>query len=277
MSTTPTQNSPRGIDHVVIATRDLDRLAAQYKALGFTVGPRNRHPWGTENHIVQFPGCFIELIGVAAGAEVPEHEARNRSFGASVRDFIKSHEGAALLALESRNAIGDAEQFRRLNIGDFEPFHFERHGKDADGKPRTVSFTLAFAAAPNAPQTGFFVCQQHQPQNFWNPSLQQHANGARTIASVVFVTADPSDYHEFFGNFVNQREMRATSFGLELETGRGQIEVLSPDAFRFRFKQPPPLDPGLGLSIGAVVLAASEPRILPAGEAGGIVLAFGAG
>ncbi|WP_146038764.1 VOC family protein, partial [Paracoccus sp. SY] len=44
----------RHIDHVVVAVRDLDGAADLYARLGFQVGPRNRHPWGTENRIIQF-------------------------------------------------------------------------------------------------------------------------------------------------------------------------------------------------------------------------------
>ncbi|RYE71196.1 MAG: VOC family protein, partial [Hyphomicrobiales bacterium] len=52
----------RGLDHLVIGVADLDAAGAFYDDLGFRVGARNRHPWGTENRIVQFPGAFLELI-----------------------------------------------------------------------------------------------------------------------------------------------------------------------------------------------------------------------
>ncbi len=55
----------RGLDHIVHAVRDLDAAADFYRRLGFTVGARNRHPWGTHNHIVQLPGFFIELLTFA--------------------------------------------------------------------------------------------------------------------------------------------------------------------------------------------------------------------
>ena len=57
----------RGLDHIVHAVRDLDAAAGLYRRLGFQVGSRNRHPraWGTQNHIVQLPGTFIELLTVA--------------------------------------------------------------------------------------------------------------------------------------------------------------------------------------------------------------------
>ena len=52
----------RGLDHIVHAVRDLNAAADLYRRLGFTVGARNKHPWGTYNHIVQLPGFFIELL-----------------------------------------------------------------------------------------------------------------------------------------------------------------------------------------------------------------------
>ena len=54
----------RGLDHLVHAVRDLDAAGELYGRLGFTVGARNRHPWGTHNRIVQLPGFFIELLAI---------------------------------------------------------------------------------------------------------------------------------------------------------------------------------------------------------------------
>lgn len=286
MSTAHSSSPPRGIDHLVIATHDLDGLAEGYRNLGFQVGPRNRHPWGTENHIVQFDGSFLELIGVADAGLIPEGAGRHYSFGAFVRDFLKGGEGLAMLALESRNAIADAGAFRQALIGDFDTFYFERTGQGADGQPRRVSFTLAFAQAKDAPRAGFFTCQQHQPQNFWNKERQVHANGASGIAQVILVADDPSDYHEFLDAFINQREMRATSYGLELDTGRGGVEVLSPEAFVFRFGRPAPIIAGQGLQFAAIqftgkarlpqgkAVAHNGLAVVPASHAGGVVLAF---
>ena len=37
------------------------RPARSTSALGFIVGARNRHDWGTHNRLVQMPGFFIEI------------------------------------------------------------------------------------------------------------------------------------------------------------------------------------------------------------------------
>jgi catechol 2,3-dioxygenase-like lactoylglutathione lyase family enzyme len=72
---------PRGLDHIVHAVRDLDAAAEFYRRAGFTVGVRNRHPWGTHNHIVQFPGVFVELVCC--------RRARDYSTGDAALDLVR--------------------------------------------------------------------------------------------------------------------------------------------------------------------------------------------
>ncbi len=60
---------PRGLDHIVHAVRDLDAAGELYARLGFTVGARNAHPWGTHNRIVQFSGFFVELLTIGGTGE----------------------------------------------------------------------------------------------------------------------------------------------------------------------------------------------------------------
>ncbi|MBM3606471.1 MAG: VOC family protein, partial [Alphaproteobacteria bacterium] len=78
----------RRIDHLVLAVRDLDGAAAFYERLGFHVGARNRHPWGTENRLVQFQSSFLELITVREDAAIAPHGPRFFSFGAFVKDYL---------------------------------------------------------------------------------------------------------------------------------------------------------------------------------------------
>ncbi len=81
----------RQLDHIVVAVRDLERAANLYRGLGFNVGPRNQHPWGTENRLIQFAGCFMELITLGAAADqIVPHLPRQFSFGAFVQDFLRN-------------------------------------------------------------------------------------------------------------------------------------------------------------------------------------------
>jgi len=192
----------RRIDHLVLAVHDLDGAAAFYEGLGFRVGARNRHPWGTENRIVQFRSSFLELVTVGEDASlIPPRKPGFFSFGAFVRDYLARREGMAMLVLDSADAKGDAAQFKRQGIGDFEPFFFERKGRRPDGGETHVAFTLAFAMDESLPEAAFFVCQQHFPEAFWNPAFQQHANGATDVTAVTLQVGRPQDHAHFLGKF----------------------------------------------------------------------------
>jgi hypothetical protein len=223
---------PRGLDHIVHAVRDLDAAAEFYRRAGFTVGARNRHAWGTHNYIVQFPGVFIELIAIGEPERIRIGAPGTFSFGAFLRDFLAREEGLAMLVLEGKGAPEDAAAFRAAGIGDYKPFNFEREAKRPDGSLTTVAFSLAFAADEKAPDIGYFTCQQHHPENFWNPAFQQHSNGAATIAGIVMVAENPEDHRHFVSSFAGERHIDADANGISVTTPRGVIQVTDPFAWR---------------------------------------------
>jgi len=166
---------PRGLDHVVHAVGDLEGAAELYRRLGFTVGARNRHSWGTHNHVVQLPGFFIELLTVAE----PENlgtDGFSNLFGRFHQSFIGNQDGLSLLLLATDDAATDAAALQSAGIAASEVLKFEREGKRPDGATVKVAFSLAFARDAGAPGVGFAVCEQHFPENFWNPAFQRHAN-----------------------------------------------------------------------------------------------------
>ena len=217
----------RRIDHLVHAVRDLDVAGDFYRRLGFEVGARNRHPWGTENRLVQFRSSFVELITVGdRPADIPPHEPGRFSFGAFVRDYLREREGLAMLVLDSADARADAEQFGKAGIGAFEPFFFDRKGRRPDGSETQVAFTLAFAIDPGLPSTAFFVCQQHFPENFWNPAFQQHPNGATDIRAVSLAAAEPTSHAAFLSAFTGSAAESTHRDALVLALrGGGRLDV----------------------------------------------------
>lgn len=226
----PESNRPRGLDHLVIGVRDLDAAGVFYERLGFRVGARNRHPWGTENRIVQFPGAFLELITVGDPGAIPPAAPHRFSFGAFVRDALARGEGMSMLVLESQDAKSDAELFKEAGIGDFEPFFFERQARRPDGSEVRVAFSLAFAENERAPDCGFFTCQQHEPQNFWNPAFQQHANGTTGLAAAIMTAENPTDHHIFLSAFTGERSLKSNSLGVSAPLPRGRFDILTPHA-----------------------------------------------
>jgi catechol 2,3-dioxygenase-like lactoylglutathione lyase family enzyme len=259
----------RGLDHIVHAVRDLDAAAAFYRLLGFTVGARNSHPWGTHNHIVQLPGFFVELLTVADPDKLGE-DGFSALFGTFNRIFLKSHEGLSFLMLESQDADADARDFGAAGIAVSSALQFEREGVRPDGSKRKVGFSLAFARDAGAPAIGFATCRQHNPENFWNPSLQQHPNGASGIASAVIVAENPSDHHIFLSAFTGERELHATSNGITAATPRGDLAIMDAAAFRSHFGVPPP-DLAGGARLAAIWFTVREREALIAALDAGAV------
>ncbi|AXK79867.1 VOC family protein [Pseudolabrys taiwanensis] len=282
---------PRGLDHIVHAVRDLDAAAALYRSLGFTVGARNKHPWGTHNHIVQTPGFFIELVTFAEPDKLGD-DGFSKLFAAHNRDFIARGDGLSLLILESADAAADEAAFRKAGIAGSPAMRFEREGKRPDGTTVKVGFSLAFADDQAAPDIHFATCQQHFPENFWNPAFQQHANGVKAVAGVVAVARDQDVHRRFFEDFTGAP---ATSIdgGFSIVTPRGVVDVLTAAAFLHRFGvKAPEMRGGLWLAAlrffvadaaplqalpelaGLGGLYAGNPAVVGAEDAMGAVLVF---
>ncbi|NWG26376.1 MAG: VOC family protein [Pseudorhodoplanes sp.] len=234
---------PLGLDHIAHAVRDLDAGAELYRRLGFTVGARNRHPWGTHNRIVQLPGFFVELLTMAE----PERlggDAMSLLFGNFHRIFLQTHEGLSFLVLESADANADVARLEASGIAQSGAVHFRREGRRPDGTPVTVAFSLAFAKAADA-DAEFAVCQQHFPENFWNPQFQTHANGVTGIGGVVLVSDDPNARAAFLRAFVGKRDLDMRQDSVSAQTARGRIDIVTPERFAREFGVDPSGPPGM--------------------------------
>lgn len=249
---------PRGLDHIVHAVRDLDAAAALYRDLGFTVGARNKHPWGTHNHIVQFPGFFIEILTLAEPDKLGA-DGFSEQFGVYNRDFAARHEGLSMLVLESQDSDADVAAFKAAGVAASDKIRFEREGQRPDGTPVHVAFSLAFARDKAASEARFFTCQQHYPENFWNPDFQQHLNGATGIGDIVMVASEPSRHRDFLLAYTGAAAAIADGDGYRIALPRGAIEVMTPNAYTVRYDLSPP-DTSDGPRLAAMRFTGSWPR-----------------
>ena len=215
-----------GLDHLVVVARDLDAQANLYRRLGFQVGAHNRHTWGTLNHIVQFDGCFLELLTTEAGFERPAPDAPVARFTDRIVDYLADREGLAMMVLEGFDAGKDHEAYNAAGIGVPDTFYFARQGRRPDGEPVEVAFSLAFAQSDKIKDAGFFVCQQHAPEMFWNPAFQVHENGATGIRRIVFAADDPGAHRSFFEAYTGVGA-ETIEGGLRFPLARGAVDVLT--------------------------------------------------
>ena len=235
---------PRDVDHLVLAVRSLDDARATYSRLGFTLAPAAHHPFGTTNSVVQFGGNYLELLAITDAAAIPEPAGNRFSFAAFNRAYLEHREGLAMLALHSDDAAADRAAFERWKLPVYEPMRFERQAKGPDGVERPVGFAVTFTSDARVHGgAGFFTCQHLHPENFWRQEYQRHPNGALGVESVVFVTRDPADFHEFLTYFTGQHEMLATSLHVRFALGRSAVDVMSPVGFHAFFGEDAGPDP----------------------------------
>ena len=261
-----------GIDHLVHAVHDLAAAREIFSGFGFTLTPEARHPFGTGNSLAQLQGNFLELLAVVEPEKlVPMSEGRF-SFGAFNRDFLAEREGLSMLVLTSDDSERDRRLWAERGLQAFEPLHFERQAKQPDGSAAKVAFSLAFAVDPALPKAAYFVCQQHNPEAFWQPRYQSHENGAQCITGVTIVSKDPAAHRAFFEALVAPEAVRLEDGRLEVALDGGRIEVVSPDALAARFAAGAAIDVAAGPAIVAATVSvadlAAARRLLQAGGVG---------
>src|SRR5262245_4007281 len=224
-------NWARSIDHIVVAVDDLDRAAACYEGLGFTLTPRAAHPdnMGTANRLAQFrDGNFIELLAVDRPDRLEGHDfaatPRRFSFGAHNKDFLRVRNGMSMLALASPDSRADLAQFDAAGIDTYAPFDFERRAVLPDGTRATVAFRLGFATSPLMRGMAFFVCENRCPQYFWKPEFQAHENGAQSL-DAVYIEANEPEAHVSFLTRLTGGTARPVDGGQRISCGAQEVLV----------------------------------------------------
>ena len=212
----------RAIDHLVLAVDDLTAASDFYERMGFTLTPRAQHPFGTGNRLAQLQGCFLEILGVTAPADILEAGPGQFSFGAFNQDYLARGQGLSMIVLQTKDAASDREDFKRNNLKTYDLFDFSRLARLPDGSDATVGFTLAFASIPELPEAVAFTCQQWRPDLFWKSEYQSHLNGAQKINEVFLVSENPLPAKKFLR-------------GLELHPLYGHVNVMSASEFQRRF------------------------------------------
>jgi catechol 2,3-dioxygenase-like lactoylglutathione lyase family enzyme len=202
----------RGIDHVVIATRDRDRAEAQYRRLGFALTPRGHHlKLGSYNHCAMFAEDYIELLGQGAQARL------------ALERFLRMREGIAGVALRTADARRTFADMRKLGLTAAEPVDFGRPVDTRDGQ-REARFTTTELDNTALAGVRVFFCEHKTPELVWLPDYLAQPNGVTGLAGLTVVDAG--------GAF-------AEPFKRALGEASGAIEYLTPAEAADRFAGDP--------------------------------------
>jgi hypothetical protein len=178
-----------GIDHIVIAVRDLNQTVADYTAAGFTVTPGGEHTNGeTHNALVAFSdGAYFELIAWKNPDKVQDTDWWRR---------LQVSEGLIDFALRTADIDAEVERLRAAGLDTPDPAPGGRVRPDGQ---RVDWKTIRFDAAthPSLP----FYCHSTNDRALRVPSgaAAVHANGVTGVGTVFVGVKDLDQAAEDWG------------------------------------------------------------------------------
>ena len=207
----------QGIDHTVIAVRDLDAAGDTFTRMGFTLTPRGFHTLGSQNHCVMLGQDYVELIWLP-----PDLKMKARHF---IADFLDRGEGVAALALKTNNAAAAHAELAQAGLDPTRPMHFSRPVDLPEGR-RDAAFRTLDIGRKHSPAGRMFLCQHLTPERVWRAEHQRHLNGATALAAVAVIARDVGLLARRYARIFDC-EPTEIAEGLLVETGGAPLAIVT--------------------------------------------------
>lgn len=273
-----------GVDHAVIAVRDLDAARESFERMGFTVTPRGHHTLGTQNHCVMLGSDYLELLAVPVVHDMTRY----------YKEFLAAGEGLAAVALATPSADRAYTEWVWAGVSPTRVVDLARPVGAADGGHH-ARFRITQLPLRATPGLRFFACQHLTPEHVWRSDWQTHANGTTGIAAIAVlcdagrIAGTAKHYAKALGG-----TPRAVPDATLLDLGKTSIAFLEETGFASRWpalalpSRPHPVAAALFLRADRDAAEAAlrrggfAPQRMPdgsvaldAGQAHGIALLFG--
>jgi catechol 2,3-dioxygenase-like lactoylglutathione lyase family enzyme len=219
-----------GIDHLLIVVRDLDRAAATYRRLGFTLSPRAMHSahMGTANNTIMLERDYFELLGVLTPTEA----------NARWRGALADGEGLAGFAAATSSATAAGAAWRNAGFAASDTLAFSRAVERADGTRMEARFEIVALPTEAAPAMSIFACAQLTRDAVWLPELVKHPNSARAIRKLAIAAPDPLLAAESWSRALPGSMRVAEGSGVQIRIGSHLVELLDPATAARRYCLP---------------------------------------
>ncbi|QCK86480.1 VOC family protein [Phreatobacter aquaticus] len=271
-----------GADHVVVTVRDLDASAAAWAKLGFTVSPRGTHSphLGTGNYTIMFQDDYLELLGVLTPTD------QNKP----TQDFLAAREGIERTAFTTDSAAGGAAELKKRGLEPLGPVHFGRPVDLPGGGTGEAKFNVfRWPLLENPGGMRIFACEHLSRHTVWIPELMVHANGAKAIARIEILTADPKAAAEHMSRLIDEPAI-ADGAVWKVPSGGRRADFVFLDAAAFAARYPDAVRAGATTSGAAALVLVTDDLAkakaipgavttgsavsIPASAANGVVVSF---
>ena len=205
----------KGIDHIVVVVRDLEKAAKDYEQLGFTVVPGGKHPVGSHNALISFAdGSYIEII--AFYREAPDHRWwKPLQDGERLVDFC----------MQTDNLEDDTKKLRAAGVAINDPVPWSRTRPDG----YELKWLLSLVTGQDRGVAPFLI-QDVTPREERIPQQFQHKNGALGIGTLSIAVQDLAKIQQRYDAILG---FSGTSFSDDLLDARGFYFTVGPHSLEF--------------------------------------------
>jgi len=176
------------LDHLGVASRDVDQLVALYSNLGFLVTPTQElmatddrgstRGLGQQSSHVMFPGNYLELTGVPGDLQ-----------GHHLAPYLTKFSGLHILALATKDASAEHQAMASRGVG-VGPLQLAQR-EVIYGKQGTARFRWYQAAASELRSALVCVVEQLTPEVVFQDEVSRHPNTAVGISRIVYFSREP--------------------------------------------------------------------------------------
>jgi Glyoxalase-like domain len=227
-------NGIAGIDHVIVAVRELERARSVWSRLGFTLSPRGRHiGQGTANYCVMFASDYLELLGIVDAADSVER----------LDTFLARREGPMAVAFAPAGTVEEARlalQRRQLHPSEPRPLARQIELPQGTVLPR---FSLISLAPDETPGLDSFLCSHLTPELMRQPEWLAHPNGVVGLEAVHVLVDSTAPLLPAYDQLFGIVQVTTTDAVAMVQLGRQRLVFSTPDDFQT-------MHPGIDLSSG---------------------------
>ena len=220
----------KGIDHVFILAKNLEKSADCFRRLGFTLSPRGLHSkeQGTANYTVIFPDDYFELLGIV------EETPANRDKKHNLETY-----GEGLYAIAGRigSALAAKENLVQLGFDVTEVQNFSRPVELPDGKTGIAAFSTVAFKKSEVPNGLVFMCEHKSRDMVWRPELMTHKNGAIGLKAITLLSSSPKETGERYARLFKDGKVKQEADRIIVTTGKNSapIRILSEKSYQRHF------------------------------------------
>jgi catechol 2,3-dioxygenase-like lactoylglutathione lyase family enzyme len=210
-----------GIDHILLAVRNLEASRMGWTRLGFALSPHGKHLGrGTGNYCIMFPHDYIELFGVIGPERV------NPEF----TKFLAMREGPMKLAWATTDSEAAVAAMSALGLHPDAPRDLGRQLElpEATVVPRFKLVELPGAETPALPS---FLCQQLSPELMRRPEWLAHPNCATGLLGLTVVVEATAPLQAAYELLFGAGNVHTTDDILTVRVGRHRIIFAGPEDF----------------------------------------------